>query len=318
MIENDKYKTEMMLSDIRDNSLTGMMKSRGKERLSIVSVLYGIVAFLFLLFVYPILTSIMNLNSFIGKTLLYILIVGVGYYITVEEFVLERRKKDKRKVEMISKGGDMIGYFMKIKDLVRKDYDLPYRVTVVEGMGHHIIPIEVTYHNYEDYAQLIDGIAREGLGFQEFELRGRITLFDKYRMLYRRFEGTTLIKFAESIYRENEKIYMTSTSRRLYVLLYVTHSKDLLDTLSTVIASSYCKLQFLSEKMYKEMAEYYFHCPVNLEKMKARNVIRKISLEDTKIIGKFNSEEELSKFLETYRDTRYKHTFKFKIRRDVK
>lgn len=314
-MENDRFKAELMLSDIRDNSLTGMIKNKGRERWTLISVIYGIIMVLFLLFIYPLFTSLLNLDNFFSKTILFVIIAGISYYYTIEEFILERRKKDKKKMQMISSGGDMVSYFMKIKDFVRKDYTLPYRITVIEGASSQIIPVELTYHDYEDYARFIDGVVGEGLTFQEFELRGKITLFDKYRTLYKNFEGTTLIKMSESIFRENENTYQSSTSRRLYVLIYVPHSKDLQESLATVIAVSNCKMQFLTERMYKELSESYFNCPVNLEKMRARNVIRRVSLEETKIIGKFESEKELLDFLSLYKDNKYRNSFKYKIKR---
>ena len=97
-------------------------------------------------------------------------------------------------------------------------------------------------------------------------------------------------------------------------MLYIPYSHDLQGILAKVITSSYCKMQFLNEKMYKEMVESYFHCPINLERMKAQNIIKNITLEETKLIEKFNSEEEVKEFLKIYKSTKYKNSFKFQIK----
>lgn len=318
MNKSSDYQRELMLSDIRDNSLTGMIKNKRKERLTIITVFFIIADLIFMLYIYPWITSAFKITNPIAKTLLFIIISGIAYYFVIDEIGYQRKKKEKRKVEMISKGGDMVNYFMKIKDFVRKDYSIPHKITVIEGLSYQIVPVEVTYYRYKDYESLIDAIGNNNLTFQEFELKGRISLFDKYRGMYPKFEGTTLIKFLESIFRKNEEVYKNSTSRRLYIFLYISYSSDLENQLMNFIAGSHCNLQFLNERMYKELVEHYFCCPVNLERLKSKNAVRKISLDETKLIERFDNEEDLIEFLKNYKTVKYKNTFKYELRRGGK
>lgn len=313
-MKNQDIREEFMLSDIKDNSLTGMLRSKNQDRAYIIMTIYGASLFLYFLYIHPILLQILRIRSFLGGLFLFLLIGASGAYWVFDVIIMKRKKKDKKMREFMNKGGDMINYFMKLKDIRKKDYELPEKVTVIEGLIYQTIPVEITYDNYNEYSRLLDSLVVNNITFQEFELKGRITAFDKSRSMYSKFEGTDLIQFLESIFRENERIHETSPSRRLYMLINVDYSKDLNEVLKEFVVSSLCKIQFLDERMFKEMVEQYFCAPVNLEKLKAGNKIRNVSLDGTQLIQSFNSREELEKFLETYKTVNVKNTYLYELR----
>ena len=280
----------------------------------ITVTVYGAFALLYLIFLHPLLTRIMRVKSFLGKLFLFLLIAGLGLYWVIDVFVYQRKKKDMRMLAFIRKGSDMINYFMRLKDIRERDFGLPFKVTVIEGLSYQIVPLEVAYSDREEYARLVDALNYCHLSFSEYELKGRISLFDKSRSLYPKFEGSDLIKFLEAIYRENERRHKHSPSRRLYLLIYIPYSSDLQSVLANIVTSSRCKLQFLNEKMFKEMVEYYFCATVNLERMKANNAIKNITLDGTQLLEVFHDEQELQAFLKEYRTNRIKNSFKFELK----
>ena len=291
-MENRTLQREVMISDIKDTSLTSMLHNKGKDRLIITVTVYGAFALLYLIFLHPLLTRIMRVKSFLGKLLLFLLIAGLGLYWVLDVFVYQR----------------------KLKDIRERDFGLPFKVTVIEGLSYQIVPLEVAYSDREEYARLVDALNYCHLSFSEYELKGRISLFDKSRSLYPKFEGSDLIKFLEAIYRENERRHKHSPSRRLYLLIYIPYSSDLQSVLANIVTSSRCKLQFLNEKMFKEMVEYYFCATVNLERMKANNAIKNITLDGTQLLEAFHDEQELQAFLKEYRTNRIKNSFKFELK----
>lgn len=307
MMVNEEFKKEYSLSDIRDSSLTGMINDKASDRAVIVSTIYWIIAVLYLIILHPILMGLMNIRSFLIKFFIFLIISGIGFYNVWDIFVLEKRKRAKIVRKILETGGDLISYFMKIKDIKIMDFGFPQTVTVIETPVNVLVPMEVTYLEYEYYSRFLDSINKLGFITQEFDLRGTISLFNKPRSRYSKYEGSRLIEFLEGIFRENERLYKQSTSRRLYVFVYIPYSKDLQTSLYKILTSSYCNIQFLTESMYKEVVESYFNIPVNLERLKAFNKIRNISLDGTKFLKSFNSEEELEMFIRNYKTVNLKY-----------
>lgn len=299
-MEDNRFSKELMISDIQDNNLTGMLNNRRSDRLVIVSVLYLIVLFVFLIFIFPLMTRLLNIRNIVGKILLFIVIAGIGYYWVIDTIVMQRKKRDQKIQKLLSSGGDMINYFMKIKDFRPRHFNIPYNVTIVEGLTSRIVPTEVTYEDMDEYRKLLDSINSLGISYQEFELKGRITLFDKSRARYGKFEGMAITRFLESIFRENENNHKNSPSRRLYMFMYIPYSTDIDNVVTDVVASSMCNFQFLTERTFKEVVEQYFCAPVNLERLKSNNKIKNISLDGTMLLTKKESQLDIEAFLETY------------------
>lgn len=302
MDSNSRYvtKEQYMISDIRNNSTSEVVSNKTSDRMALTVILTSAVLFLWLILLHGRIMRLFKIQGFIPKALLFVLF-SIGVYIfSIETFVFQRKKKDRQIQEIMARGGDMVSHFMKIKDIKRRNFGLPFNITVIESTNTQIIPMEITYTNANYYSRFIDAVIKSGATYQEYQLKGKISLFDKFRSYYPKFKGEELIKILEAIYRENERVHESSPSRRCYIQLNVGYSSDVEAIITAILRSSRCKIQFLDEKMYKIMLEKYFGAPVNLEKMKAQNIIRNISLEDTKIVKDFANEEDLEHFIKNY------------------
>lgn len=311
---NKSVKEHFMVSDIRTNSTSDTVSNKTSDRMSLVMVLTTIGLAIWLIFIHGFIMNIFKIEGFVIKLILFLIFAIFIYIESIEIFVNQRRKKDKQTREIISKGGDMVAHFMRVKDIKSRNFGFNFNVTVIETSAQRVIPIEITYSDMHQYSVLIDSIIKSNCTFQEFRLKGKITLFDKFRGYYFKFPGETLIKILESIYRENEKVQQKSPSRRCYLLINMGYSTDIESVITSMLRMSRCKIQFLDEKMYKEVIERYFGAPINLEHIKSNVVVRQISLEDTKLVEMFGSEDEVEEFLRTYKTINIKPSSKFTLR----
>lgn len=312
-----KYENEPMLSDIRNNSLTGMMNNKANDKAYVVGVVYGILALIYWRTIHQILMNVLKINTWIARGLILIALVAIGAVYVFDIFVFQRKKRDKQITEVMARSGDMINYFMRIKEITRMNFGWRHDVTVVEGINYQMVPIEITYREHRHYADLLDGVVSHGLTFNEYELRGRITLFDNYRERFSRFtDNPQLTKALNSIYVENERVHRSSTSRRLYLVVNIPYSKSVEEVLTSILRQgTHCGMQFLTEPMYKEMVEQYFGAPVNLERMRASVATRQITLEETMLVENFKNLKEAEEFLRNYKTIRTNEGRKFRKRR---